>query len=307
MADKLLLSLCMPTNGVEQWVFPVLDSIYSQGVDETRYEVVVMDNGDNENFGRRMREYAEKHSNLNYQKTDAKLFQSEIACYRQAKGAFIKFLNHRTKLVPGALESFLVFVEQNLMEKPVVYFANGVIKQDEETCTYDSFDGFVKGLSYWSSWSTGMGFWKKDFDSIPVGTVFNELFPHTTILFHQRKRGRYVIDNRVLLDEIPVGNIPKGRYDLFFAFAVEYPAIINDLFRSGDITVQTLHAVKQANLRFVSELYYVHVCRKRKCSYDLSSYETSIGIFYSKAAVRHQILKMIAGNQIRKVKRLFSK
>lgn len=307
MADKPLVSLCMPTNGVEQWVFPVLDSIYSQGVDASRYEVVVMDNGDNENFGRLMQEYAEKHPNLNYRKTDAKLFQSEIACYRQAKGAFIKFLNHRTKLVPGALESFLAFVEQNLTEKPVVYFGNGELKQAEEICAWDSFDGFVKGLSYWSSWSTGMGFWKEDFDSIPENTVFNELFPHTTILFHQRQRGHYIVDNRVLLDEIPVGNIPKGRYDLFFAFAVEYPAIINDLFRSGDITAETLHDVLQANLRFVADLYYMYVFRKMPCSYDLSSFETSIGVFYSKAAVKRQIQKIFTENQLNKVKRLFSR
>ena len=31
--NKPLVSLCMPTNGVIDWVFPVLDSIYNQNVD----------------------------------------------------------------------------------------------------------------------------------------------------------------------------------------------------------------------------------------------------------------------------------
>lgn len=307
MASELLLSICIPTNGVEQWVFPVLDSIYAQGVEESRYEVVVMDNGNNENFGKLMQEYAAKHTNLNYQKTEAKLFLSEIACYRQAKGAFIKFLNHRTKLRPGTLECYLNFVAQNLEDKPVVYFAEGTITQPQDVCCYDSFDSFVRGLSYMSSWSTGMGFWREDFERIPSHTVFNELFPHTTILFHERKRSRYMIDNRVMLDEIPPGNIPKGRYDLFHAFAVEYPAIILDLHRTGDISLQTFTDVANANLGFLVELYYNFVLRKQKCSYDLSSFDTSIQVFYSKATVYRLCLLTFIKNQIKKVTGLFSK
>lgn len=307
MNSELLLSICIPTNGVEQWVFPVLDSIYSQGVEESRYEVVVMDNGNNEHFGMLMQEYAAKHTNLNYKKTEAKLFLSEIACYQQAKGAFIKFLNHRTMLRPGTLEYFLSFVEQNSGDKPVVYFADGTVKLPQDVCQYDSFDGFVGGLMHMSSWSTGMGFWKDDFQSIPPQTVFNELFPHTTILFDQRKRSRYIIDNRVLLDTIPVGNIPKGKYDLFHAFAVEYPAIISDLLRSGDISVETFLRVKKSNLRFIAGLYYDYVIRKRKCSYDLSSYDTSIKVFYGKFAVNYQMLLLVIGKLYNKIKKLLFK
>ncbi|MCR5757842.1 MAG: hypothetical protein K6F95_08040 [Selenomonas sp.] len=38
-----LLSLCIPTNGIIELVFPVLDSIYAQGEDESLFEVVVCD------------------------------------------------------------------------------------------------------------------------------------------------------------------------------------------------------------------------------------------------------------------------
>ena len=43
MEQRPLLSLCIATNGVSEWVFPVLDSIYSQEVDQSLYEVVVTD------------------------------------------------------------------------------------------------------------------------------------------------------------------------------------------------------------------------------------------------------------------------
>ena len=69
-----LISLCIPTNGVIEWVFPVLDSIYSQNVDNELFEVVVTDNGNNAEFFTLMSEYAEKHNNLKYQKNNAYMF-----------------------------------------------------------------------------------------------------------------------------------------------------------------------------------------------------------------------------------------
>ena len=53
------ISLCIPTNGVSEWVFPVLDSIYNQGVSEELFEVIVTDNGKNMIFREEMLQYAE--------------------------------------------------------------------------------------------------------------------------------------------------------------------------------------------------------------------------------------------------------
>ncbi|MBQ9168031.1 MAG: hypothetical protein IJX67_06450 [Oscillospiraceae bacterium] len=290
--DKPLISLCIPTNGVVEWMFPVLDSIYAQGVDEELFEVVVTDNGSNEDFYSRMTAYRDAHSNIVYAKTNAMPFLNEIEAYKRASGAFIKFLNHRTMLIPGALPIFIDFVEQNREQKPVVYFSNGMLNMPQKVSRYDSFDSYVANLSYWSSWSTGMGFWKEDFDSIPEDTVFNELFPHTTVLFHVRDRSSYILDNRVLLEELPTGTIPKGRYDLFYAFAVEYPGIICDLLRSGSITTQTFLKVKDENLDFVAQLYFDYVLRKNPCSYDLSSYERSIQVYYSPSAANKKLRKL---------------
>lgn len=39
------LSLCLPTNGIIKWVFPVLDNIYKQPADPSEWELVVTDNG----------------------------------------------------------------------------------------------------------------------------------------------------------------------------------------------------------------------------------------------------------------------
>ena len=65
----ILLSLCIPTNGIAEWVFPVLDSIYNQKSDERKFEVIVSDNGVNEDFKCHMECYALKHDNIIYRRT----------------------------------------------------------------------------------------------------------------------------------------------------------------------------------------------------------------------------------------------
>lgn len=74
----------MPTNGVIEWVFPVLDSIFGQGVDDNLFEVVVTDNGDNEKFKMMMKQYVQKHSNIVYAETNALPFLNEIESYKRA-------------------------------------------------------------------------------------------------------------------------------------------------------------------------------------------------------------------------------
>lgn len=277
-----LLSLCVPTYGVSEWVFPVLDSIYNQGADEELYEVVVTDNGKNNDFEKEISEYAKNHTNLIYKKTDAYSFLNEIESYKVANGEFIKFVNHRTLMTEGSVNYLIDFVKKYKDEKPFVYFSNDALKL-KEVLHLKSFDLFVKNLSYWSSWSTGMAFWKTDLNELLNKNIsyYNELFPHTDILFSQRNKNEYIIDDKFLLKEMEVDVKRKGKYDLFYAFCVEYPYIILELLRSHDITYDTFNYVLKANLGFVAELYFEYVYRKKECSYDVSNYDNTINIFYS--------------------------
>ena len=81
-----LLSLCIPTNGVIEWVRPVLDNIFSQGINEELYEVVVCDNGNDLKFEQMMREYEIVHNNLVYRKTTAYQFYNQIEAFKIASG-----------------------------------------------------------------------------------------------------------------------------------------------------------------------------------------------------------------------------
>ena len=65
MGRNKLLSLCIPTNGISEWVFPVLDSIYNNYYgDLEAFEVIITDNGDNISFKQDIKKYVSKFSNL---------------------------------------------------------------------------------------------------------------------------------------------------------------------------------------------------------------------------------------------------
>ena len=127
--------------------------------------------------------------------------------------------------------------------------------------------------------------WKEDFDRMDTSVEFNATFPHTDFVFSDKHKKKYIIDHRVLFEEIPVDDTKKGRYDLFHAFGVEFPGLMLDLCRKGEISKETFLKIKQENLVFLAEIYFGHVIRKLPCSYDLSGYRASIPVFYSNGAV----------------------
>lgn len=292
MMAKTLVSLCIPTNGITEWVCPVLDSIFRQNVDSDKYEVVVTDNGNDVDFEKIMSGYSEKHSNFVYKKTNAYMFQNQIESFRLAKGDFIKFVNHRMTLNDGALKHIIDFVENNNDKKPIVYFLNGALSTKNPIVECDSFEKFVENLSYWSSWSGGLAIWADDFKKIPENQEFNLYFPHITVLFNEKKRSEYIIDNTPLMKQISVDAIKKGKYNLFKVFAVEYVSVIGDLMRNEDISVQTFLKIKKSILRFVSELYWNFVLRKKECSYILEDNKDYIRVYYNLRLVYWNIIRL---------------
>ena len=281
MKQRKLVSLCIPTNGVVEWVIPVLDSIYSQGINEDLYEVVVTDNGDNQEFFYEMSKYIESHDNLIYRRTQAYEFMNQVEAFKLANGELVKFINHRTKLLPGKLQYLIEFSETNKNKKCVIYFADGQLKDINKQLECSSFDEFVKNLSYYSSWSGGLCFWRDDFDGEKKREDYNSLFPHTDILFAIKDADIYVINNEVIFESLPVNGIAKGKYKLFKAFAVEYVSLLLDLVRREYISLDTFLHLKNENLNFVIDLYYSHVVRKIECSYDLSDAKKYISVYYS--------------------------
>lgn len=288
----MLLSLCIPTNGVVEWVIPVLTSIYSQSINDSLFEVVIADNGKSNELESNIMQNFSNHDNLRYCRTKAQGFENQLLAFSMASGEFIKFINHRMLLKPGTIEYLLKYVNDNLKGKPLTYFSNG--KLCSHVKEYHSFDLFFKDLSYWSSWSAGVSVWKKDYDLFVKDQEnrANKLFPHI-IFIAQNIKDKYVIDDSELMEEIKVDYSNRSQYNLFFAFAVEYPLIIIDLYRNNKISFSTYKSVIKSIRYYCAKLYVDFIVLKKRCSFELDRYDESIRVFFSKEVFYVDCLKVL--------------
>lgn len=280
-----VLSLCMPTNGIIEWVIPVLNSIYSQNVKLDEYEVIVTDNGDNEQFEEMMKDFQNNHVNLKYRKTRAVLFENQLEALKIATGQYLKFINHRETLVQNAISEMISFIKKHSTRKPVIFFSNGLLGANGGIINCKSFDEFIYSLKRHISWTTGVGIWKEKYDNIPSNIVVDKISPHSCILFSERKAKEYIINDMVFSTEIETDYSKKGRYDLFKAFAVEEVSIALHLYTDGDISRKTFQSVKDDYENFVADQYRLFCVKKIPCSYDIRGFNESMGIFYSKTKV----------------------
>lgn len=154
-----ILSLCIPTNGKAEWILPVLDSIYSQGVDEAAFEVVVTDNGTDSDLAAKMEKLLSEHRNLVYQRNDSRQFYNQLEALKLGRGTYLKFLNHRAVLEAGGLGRMIEIVRENSNRKPTLFMANGFMKKERIDCP--SFDAFVRAIGIYASWTTGLGSGRK--------------------------------------------------------------------------------------------------------------------------------------------------
>ncbi len=277
----MLLSLCIPTNGMVKWVLPVLDSIYGQCVDINLFEVVISDNGNNSEMETAIRSYLNKYHNLVYHKSSAAGFHNQIESCKLARGEFIKVINHRTVLCEGALNHILDGIKNNSFDKPIIFFLNGV-ENRKTFCVYDNFSDFMRNLGIYSSWSGGIAFWRKDFQAmINSDIVYTEDFPIMDCLCYYRTSKKYIIDNTLLVKEITSDATEKGKYNLFKAFAVEYIEFIQNLRDMGDISSEAYKSIYDETNSFLIELYFRYVLSNQSCSYILDNYKGYISRYFN--------------------------
>ena len=269
-----LLSICIPTNGIVEWVVPVIDSIYNQGVDDNLFEVVITDNGSQTGLQEAIKDFP--HPNFHYYKTKSKGFTNQIDAFEKCNGFFCKMLNHRSKMIPGSIDALLHLVKKYKDTKPIIYCAGGNAKGGE-FIECNNTDEFVRCLGVWTSWSSGTGAWKDDLNDLRSKPV-DSLFSHMLFLFDLREESKYVIWNGRY--EIQASDKGKGGYDIFYAFSVRLLDILSNLRQSERISNETFVVVKKEVLSFLSIFYYRLKIKKENYTFILQNVRQSISIYY---------------------------
>ena len=305
MGENQLVSFCIPTNGIVEWVFPVINTILNQGVDTDLFEIVITDNGNNEEFKNEIQNYLKKYHNIVYLETTSEGFLNQVDCFNLAKGPFVKFINHRALIVDGAVQHFVEFAAKYREIKPVVFFLNSSIQKNSLVTEYSDFDSFMRGLSYYSSWSGGLAFWK-DKESISSDLMdYDSFFPHINVLFSRPDEKVYIIDNFKFMEMIDNDATKKGHYNLFYAFGVDYPRALENLRDNGKISTGCYEYILDQNESFLAKLYSDFVILKLPCSYDLSNIQENISVYYNFEQVRRKAERLSTKKKVKQtIKRL---
>lgn len=269
-----LLSLCIPTNGKVEWMIPVIESIYAQGVDNTLFEVVVTDNGVKQDLAKAIKKYT--YENFHYYQTSSQGFTNQIDAFEKCSGVFCKMLNHRSKMLPGSIESLLQFVKRYETTKPILYCSEGNAK-GEEYIECANTDEFVRSMSYWVSWSAGTGAWKSDLYDIRKQKT-DTMFPHTTILFGLRDESKYVIWNGKY--EEMADDAGKGGYDVFQTFGVGFLDLLSGLRIKKRISQDTFIKVKRDLFGFLCSVYINEVLLPTKHTFIIQNVRQSMTVYY---------------------------
>ena len=285
MDNQPILSLCIPTNGAVQWVLPVLNSIYNQKYDLSKFEVVITDNGKSSQLASYLKDY--DYPNLRYIVTNDEGFLNLVTSLKEGRGLFCKMINHRSVLEPGTIEEMIELVERYKDSQPVIYCSDGNVK-GMEVIECKDLDQFIANLSYWASWSAGIGFWKKDIEQI--GSVeLDKMFPNASLLLNLRKESSYVIWNKKY--EQMGDDAGKGGYDLYDTFAVHFLDIIKGLLVDGRISQQTFNAVKNDLFGFLTILYKNEAILPTKHTFILKDIKKSMQVYYGTSGYYRMVVK----------------
>ena len=161
-----ILSLVIPVYRVEDCIARALDSVYSQKVDESLFEVIAVDDGSPDKSAEIIGNYRAGHSNLTLlRKPNGGVSSARNKGMEHAKGEWIIFLDADDAIAPGALKDLAGFLTHPMKRVPdiimmrEVYAGSGTEKYSwkgmaEDMSPYTGMELFRNG--YFRSTVTGL-------------------------------------------------------------------------------------------------------------------------------------------------------
>jgi hypothetical protein len=283
MQDKTYLSICIPANGRIENLRNTLKSIYSdKNLSECNlleFEVIVSDNNPDKTLEPLLKEF--DYSNIHYFYSDCEGFMNSYYVLTYANGSFLKLHNSQEIFNIGALSLLINTVKSSIVSKPLIFFTSGLL-QKGTVCEYENFNLFNYDLSYFSSWSNGFSIWKEDFEKQSDSISLNKIFPHTSIFLTQHFKKSYLINDQHLFTTQFIKK--KGGYDKFRAFCIEYPLLIDSIYKNGFIELETKDKIFKDILYNYLPLVYFNVKISKIESVSSENFKQDIKVLYSKHA-----------------------
>lgn len=255
MGNNIILSICIPTYNRAEYLEETILSIVNQKrfQETSEVEIVISDNCSEDNT----KQVCEKFiaicgDKIHYYRNSENIIDANFErVLSYGKGVFLKLNNDTLVHQENTLEIFLETINQNIEDKEIIFFSNGVIKKITK-CYCENLDSFVKTVSYYSTWIGGFGIWKEDFDSIDgFSRKANLQLVQTDVLFRLISLNRSVlIDNTKICNSV----YPKTKsgYNFYQVFVMNYLGLFEEYRIKNQISRVTLFNEKTKLM-----IYYV--------------------------------------------------
>lgn len=278
---KPLLSICIPTYNRLEILRKSLESIYNQATDEIMplFEVVISDNSKNHEC-KQLEEVFGGYQNFHYHITECEGFLNSYHALTYGTGEYLKLHNNYTILMEGTLAHMIELVRENVEKKPYLFFSDGY-RLKGKLLKANSFNQFMKDVSYFSSWSSGFGIWKNDFDRVKNKVDIDKYYPQTSFLISQSYKDSFILDDfNLFINQ----NVPgKGGYNIFRVFSVDYINLIKGAFEQGNITKDCYEYIRKSMLyKFLAVRFFKTVIA-RMDNFEHTGIKESILVNYSRS------------------------
>lgn len=130
------LSIIIPIYNVEKYIDKLFDSIYTQKVNDSDFEVIVVDDGTPDQSIQRILPYAAIHNNLKIiHQENQGLSVARNTGLAHAKGLYIWFVDSDDSLEPGSIDKILTCTRNN-PQADILGFALHKVYEDSDKTSY---------------------------------------------------------------------------------------------------------------------------------------------------------------------------
>lgn len=185
----MILSIIIPVYNVEKYIKDCLGSIYDQKVDESLFEVIIINDGTPDRSIEICKDVIAAHSNIKViEQKNQGLSSARNTGIKNSSGKFLWFVDSDDKILPDSLMSILYKINTN---EDIVCFLLGHREENDKgeyiiSYTYNQPEQCLNGCSFLESNFYDCAFfipvqftvWKKDF------LLFNNLTFHDGI-YHE--------------------------------------------------------------------------------------------------------------------------
>ncbi len=171
MANKMLLSICIPTYNRSRHLKTTIESIIQQPEFlNGKVEIVICDNASTDDTSIVVGEFSRRYSNISYYRNKCNIRDKNYPMVlSKGHGMLRKLHNDTLKLEPGSLSFMCDTIEKYERDRPLIFFGNGNI-EDTNNNKLLSFKQFVVQTSYWITWIGAFTIWEDDCKDLEFDT-----------------------------------------------------------------------------------------------------------------------------------------